>query len=381
MLVAAEVALALVLLTGTGLLLNSAWRMHAYPDGFTPERILTARIELAGEQYAESHRRRAFASSLLERLRREPGVEAASVSTHGDSLSLMLKVEGMAPASPEELARKPPIVINATSPALKEVLGLRMVRGRWFTDSEPAVVINESLVWRDFSGTDPMGLRIRLNDNGPPLTIVGIIQDSKYSSLDAAAEPELFVPYEHQDDALFGFTAVIRTTNDPSPLATRVRSLISEIDGTQVPYDVMTLEQALADSIAPRRLNLVLFATFAAAALFLAAIGIYGVMAYAVSQREHELGVRMALGAQRADVVAMVVREGMSVVLAGTVAGVAGALLLTRFMESLLFEVDPSDPMTLTLVVLVLSAMGLLACLGPALKAAVVNPIEALRRD
>ena len=135
-----------------------------------------------------------------------------------------------------------------------------MVRGRWFTDSEPAVVINESLVRRDFSGTDPMGRRIRLNDNGPPLTIVGIIQDSKYSSLDAAAEPELFVPYEHQDDALFGFTAMVRTTNDPSPLATRIRSLVSEIDGTQVPYDVMTLEQALADSIAPRRLNLVLFA-------------------------------------------------------------------------------------------------------------------------
>ncbi len=242
-------------------------------------------------------------------------------------------------------------------------------------------MINESLMRRDFSGTDPIGRRIRLNDNEPPLTIVGIAEDSKYSSLDAAAEPELFVSYEHQDDALFGFTAVIRTTNRPSLLASRVRSLLSEIDATQVPYDVMTLEQALTDSIAPRRLNLVLFATFAAAALFLAAIGIYGVLAYAVSQREHELGVRMALGAQRADLVAMVVREGMSVVLAGTAVGVASALLLTRFMESLLFDVAPSDPLTLTLVVLVLSAIGLLACLGPALKAAVVNPIEALRRD
>ena len=377
----AEIALALVLLTGTGLLLNSAWRMHAYPDGFAPQQILTARIELAGQQYAEPHRRRTFAGSLLERLRREPGVAAASVSTHGDSLSLALNVEGAAPAPPEELARKPPIVINATSAALKEVLGLRMVRGRWFTDGEAAVVINESLVRRDFSGSDPIGRRIRFSETGAPLTIAGIVADAKYSSLDAPAEPELFVPYERDDDALFGFTAMVRITTDPSALAARFQSLVSEIDGTQVPYDTMTLEQVLADSIAPRRLNLALFATFAAAALFLAAIGVYGVLAYAVAQREHELGIRMALGAQRADVVSMVVREGMSVVSAGIVAGVAGALMLTRFMESLLFEVRPSDPLTFTLVVLVLSAIGLLACLGPALKASAVDPIEALRRE
>ncbi len=136
---ATEVALALVLLTGTGLLLNSAWRMHAYPDGFTPERILTARIELAGEQYSESHRRRAFTTSLLERLRREPGVEAASVSTHGDSLSLALMIDGVAPAPPEELARKPPIVINATSPALQQVLGLR-----WSADDGSPIVSGRS---------------------------------------------------------------------------------------------------------------------------------------------------------------------------------------------------------------------------------------------
>jgi ABC-type antimicrobial peptide transport system permease subunit len=144
---------------------------------------------------------------------------------------------------------------------------------------------------------------------------------------------------------------------------------------------MVTLEQTLSDSIAPRRLNLVLFATFAAAALFLAAIGIYGVMAYAVAQREHELGVRMALGAAPSDLVSMVVREGMRVVLAGIVAGVAGALMLTRFMESLLFEVQPSDPVTLTLVVLALAATGLAACLGPALRAAAIDPLEALRRE
>jgi len=381
LLVAAEVALALVLLTGTGLLLNSAWRMHAYPDGFRPQQILTARIELSGTQYREPQRRRAFVSSLLEGLRREPGVEAASVSTHGDSLSMRLMVEGAPRETPEALARKRPIVINATSAALQEVLGLRMVRGRWFADGELAVVVNESLVRRDFAAIDPLGRRTRLSENGPPLTIVGIVADSKYSSLDAPAEPELFVPYLRDDDALFGFTVLSLTANDPSQLAARVRSLVSEIDGTQAPYNMVTLEQTLSESVAPRRFNLALFATFAAAALFLAAIGIYGVMAYAVAQREHELGVRMALGAAPADLVSMVVREGMSVVLTGIVAGVAGALVLTRFMESLLFEVKPSDPLTLTLVVLTLAATGLVSCLGPALKAAVIAPIEALRRE
>jgi putative ABC transport system permease protein len=380
-LVAVEVALALVLLTGTGLLLNSAWRLHSFPQDFTPERILTARLELTGPQYSEPHRRRAFAASLLERLRREPGVEAAAVSTHGESLSMALRVDGMASLPAEEVARKPPIVINATSAALSEVLGIRVVRGRWFTDGEAAVAINESLVERDFANIDPIGRRIRLNENGPPLTIAGIVANSKYSNLDAPAEPELFVPYQRDDDALFGFTAMIRTTGDPSPLAGRFRTVVSEIDGTQAPYDASTLEQTLVESIAPRRLNLALFAVFAAAALFLAAIGVYGVLACAVAQRERELGIRTAIGARRADLVSMVVRQGMGVVLVGIGAGVAAALVLTRFMETLLFEVRPSDPLTLILVVFVLSAMGLLACLGPALSAGRVDPTQALRRD
>jgi putative ABC transport system permease protein len=157
--------------------------------------------------------------------------------------------------------------------------------------------------------------------------------------------------------------------------------LASEIDSTQAPYDASTLEQTLADSIAPRRLNLTLFAIFAAAALFLAAIGVYGVLACAVAQRQHELGIRMALGARRTDLVSIVVRQGMGVVLAGIGAGVVAALVLTRFMATLLFEVRPSDPLTLILVVLLLSVMGLVACVGPAVRAAGVDPIEALRRD
>ena len=328
-LVAGEVALALMLLIGAGLMLNSAWRMSASPAGFEPERILTARIEFTGPQYSQPQRQFAFADALLGRLQRVPGVEAASLSTHGSSLTSALMVEGEARPTPEELARKAPIVINATSAALKQVMGFRLVRGRWFTDAEPAVVLNESLMRRDFSGRDPIGRRIRLSESGPMLTIVGVVADLKYSTLDAPAEPEVFVPYTRVEDGLFDFTALVLSTIDPRALAPSLRTVISDFDKTQVP-DVVSLEQALAESIAPRRLNLVLFGTFAAAALFLALVGIYGVMAYSVTQRTHEIGVRMALGAQRADVVRMVVRQGMRVTVAGIVAGIAGALTLTR---------------------------------------------------
>ena len=245
-----------------------------------------------------------------------------------------------------------------------------------------AVVINESLVRRDFSGGDPIGRRIRLSDNGPALTIVGIVADSKYSSLDAPAEPSCSCPMStrrrravrlHRDDP---------DSNDPSALATRFRSLVSEIDGTQVPYDTMTLEQVLADSIAPRRLNLALFATFAAPRCSWrrsAIYGVHGLRSGAATSTSSASGWPSALSGRTS--CRWSSAKAWAWYSAGIVAGVAGALLVTRFMESLLFEVRPADPLTFTLVVLVLSAIGLVACLGPALRASAVDPIEALRRE
>ena len=380
-LVAGEVALALVLLIGAGLMLNSAWRMNAYPAGFEPQRILSARMELTGPQYSQPQRQFAFADALLERLQSVPGVEAASLSTHGSSMTAALMVDGEARPTAEELARKAPIMINSTSAALKQVMGFRLVRGRWFTDGEPAAVLNESLMRRDFSGRDPIGRRIRLSESGPPLTIVGIVADLKYSALDAPAEPEVYVPYARVEDGLFDFTVLVLGTTDPRALAPSLQTLISDIDKTQVPHELVSLEQALAESIAPRRLNLVLFGTFASAALFLALVGIYGVMAYSVTQRMHEIGVRMALGAQRTDVVRMVVRQGMRVTLAGIAAGIAGALMLTRLMESLLYEVQPTDPLTFAVVTAALATIGFCACCLPGLKAARVDPVITLRNE
>jgi predicted permease len=379
-LVAGEVALALVLLVGAGLMLNSAWRMNAYPAGFEPQRILTARIELAGPQYSEPQRQVAFADALLARLQTEPGVDAVSISTHGYMLTPVLDVEGELLSSPEELARQAPIMINATSPALRRIMGFRLVRGRWFIADEPAAVLNENLARRVFSERDPIGRRMRLSEDGPLLTIVGIVADLKYSKLDASAEPEVYVPYARAG-GLYGFAALILIKNDPLKLAPSIRRSISDIDKTQVPDSVMGLEQALADSIAPRRLNLVLFGTFAVAALFLAMVGIYGVMAHSITQRIHEIGVRMALGAHRTDVVRMVLRQGMRVTLTGIVAGIAGALTLTHLMESLLYEVQPTDPLTFAVVTVALGTTGFLACCLPALKAALIDPVIALRNE
>ena len=378
-LVVAEVALALVLLIGAGLMVKSGWRMTAYSPGFSPQRILTARIELDGPQYADRHRRRSFADAVLGRLNQEPGVVTASLTTHGSSLTAALNVEGERAPTPAELAQKPPILINATTGALPRILGLRLVHGRWFNDGEQAAVLNESLVRRDFSGRDPIGRRLRLSKSGPPLTIVGVVADARYTQLDAPVEPELYVPHAQDEDGLFDYDVLMLTVGDPVAFAPKFRTLLSGIDSTQVATDVANLERTLADSIAPRRLNLVLFGTFAAAALFLAMIGIYGVMAFAVAQRAHEIGVRIALGARRADVVRMVVGQGMRVTLAGLVPGVVAALALTRFMESLLFEVHPTDPWTFAILTAALAGTSFLACCGPAVRAALVDPIETLR--
>jgi putative ABC transport system permease protein len=379
LLVAGEVALALTLLIGAGLMLKSAWRMHDYPPGFEPGQVLTAKIEFAGRQYTEPHRSLAMVDALLERLRSEPAVDAASISTHGYMLAPGLDIEGEPVRTPEEIGSKSPIMVNATTAALRPILGFRMVRGQWFTDGEAAAVLNESLARREFGERDPIGRRIRVNDR--LLTIVGVAADVKYSRLDQPAEPEVYVPYQHVGGGLFGVYALISTTGDPVALAPSLRGAVAAIDATQVPADVMTLERWLSESIAPRRLNMFLLSAFAGSALLLAIVGIYGVMAYSVAQRVHEIGVRLALGARRIDVARMIVRQGAAVTTIGIVAGVAGAFMLTRLMESLLYEVQPTDPWTFSVVTAALAVTSLVACALPALKAAWVDPSITLRDE
>jgi putative ABC transport system permease protein len=384
LLVASELAIAVVLLTGAGLMLKSFWQLNARAPAFHPEQVLLLKIPFSGPVYRQLPPRRAYADELLRRLRALPDVAGVSLTTERDSLTGLV-VSGAPPSPPGR--ERPPIVLNATSAAFVDVLGTRVIRGRWISDTEPqpVIAINETVARAEFANEDPLGKRVELTTlasaSGPFLaTVVGVVADQKYARLDADPDPEIYLPYAHSPE-LFRLTVLVRTTREPVAVAAAVRMAILSIDRTQPAYDVMTLERALSDSIASRRLNMLLLASFAAVALVLAVTGIYSVIAYLVSQRTREIGLRMVLGARRRQVIGMVVWQGMRIAGAGIVVGVLASLGLTRLIRGLLYEVEPTDVQTFTAVTAVLAITALLACWGPALRAALVDPIAALRRD
>jgi len=388
LLVVAELALALVLLTGAGLMLKSFWRMNARPPGFDPEHILALQVPFSGPQYRAVAQQRRFAEERQERVGQLPGVEAASVLAQGE-----LRGSGTAPHDPNltsltsaQVMHLPHVTFSTVSSGFDRVMGLRVVRGRWLAESEPgpAIVINESMAHELFGEGEAVGKQLGLADNvGDPATlasIIGVVSDLKYSRLDAPAEPEVYIPYQ-LSSSLLGMTVMVRTATDATAMAPAIRNAIASVDRTQPVAEVKTLEQALADSIAPRRFNLYLLGAFATSALLLALIGIYGVIAYAVAQRTQEIGVRMALGAQRGQVVRLVVREGMRLAAVGITVGLAAAFALTRLMASLLYDVKPTDPSTYAVIAAALAATALAACCKPALQAAWVDPARALRQE
>jgi predicted permease len=377
-LVTIEVALTVVLLVAAGLMVKSFWHMTAYPPGFVPDRILTMRVQFSGPRYRDPQNRRAFIDELLQRAAAAPGVESAGVGSNGSSI-MRLTIEGEPDMPPEQ---KPHGVLSSASEGYASALGLRIVKGRWLTDHEPTpvFVINETLARHAFPGSDPIGKRIRLpfvDASTRSGQVVGVVADLRYSKLGTATEPELFIDYGHA--RIGGTTLTIRTSADPMSVATSLRTLLSSIDRTQPLFDVKPLDVALADSIAPRRLTLLLLGTFALSALLLVIIGIYGVVAYAVAQRTKEIGVRIALGAARGQVVTMVLRQGMAVTLGGIALGLAAALASTRVMIGLLYEVTPTDFATLAAAVMTVGVTAFTACWGPAVKASLIDPVVALR--
>jgi putative ABC transport system permease protein len=382
-LVAVEIALAAILLCGAGLMLKSLWLLHAPADGLLPAQILVMKVRFSGPRYAAQPAKRAYADQVLSRVKALPGVRAVSLTTDRDLLTHAV-VDGAPPGSDLEVMRGVPEAVNATSTEFAQVMGVRLLTGRWITDSElaPAVVINQTAAARNFPGQDPLGKRVGLPLFPSPeptfAVVVGVVADVRYSKLDAAPEGTFYIHYAAAP-VLAGFNVVARVDGDPAALAPTIRKAMAEVDRTQPIFAVSTLEQAQADSIAPRRFNLTLLGTFAASALLLALIGIYGVIAYAVAQRTHEIGVRMALGAQRREVVRMVLTQGMAIASAGILLGVAAALALTRVVATLLYGVTPTDPPTFIAVVGVLATTVLAACGAPAMKAARVDPIVALR--
>ena len=370
-LVAAEVALAIVLLVGAGLMLKSFWRMYRHPPGFAPDKILSMKVQPSGPQYDAKPAHEAYINELVRRVESAPGVEAAGVS-------VWFLFDGVPFPSDTKPGQSHVIRLNAVSPGYLKALGVRLLRGRWLRDSDrKAALLNESMAREAFGAIDPVGRQIATPE---PAIVAGIVSDLKYSQLDAGVPAEIYIPYQ-QLPFLAGTSVAVRTTGDAEAMAPAIRKLVAGIDPTQPVFDVKTLEQALADSIAPRRFNLFLLGTFAAVALLLALVGIYGVIAYSVAERTQEIGIRMAIGAERREIVRMVVVEGMAMALAGMAAGLAGAWGLTRLMSSLLYDVSATDPATFAAVTAALAAVALAACCVPALKAARVDPIVALRYE
>ena len=378
--IAVQLALTVVLLTGAGLMLKSIWHMTSYPDGFSPDEILTLRVDFRGPAYRQRESRQQLAQSLLARAQALPGVREAAIATLGESMMLLIKEGEKGPPENRESRATP---VNTISPGFSRTMGMKVVHGRGFEDIEPVpvVLINEALAARDYAGADPIGQRIRLPWLGEEGfgTIVGVVSNMKYTRLDADMKPELF--FHTAQTELFGVTLVLRIDGDPLAAAPTIRKALAAVDPTQSIFAVQTMEQTLAESIAPRRFNLLLLGTFAFVAAFLAVLGVYGVVAHAVAERTHEIGIRLALGAARRRVVGMIVSEAMLSVIAGVAIGTAAAVGATSLIADLLYGVEARDPQTFVAATLVLTAIAFVACAAPALRAAVVDPAVALRSE
>jgi putative ABC transport system permease protein len=384
-----EVALALMLLTSSGLLIKSFVRLQEVDPGIKPERVLTMEIPLPRARYAESPQRAAFFQQLLERVKSVPGVQAVAVSSSlpPDQLTVSdnFSIEGQAVSSTGEL---PAGSLLTVSSDYFRALGIPVLRGRSFdatdtAEATPVAIINETMARQFFPDQDPIGKRFRQGgpaENSPFMQIVGVVGDVKYEGLETKIQPAFYEPLLQ---APWGqmFLIVQSSTTEPLSLAPSIRSEVAAMDPNVPVARINTMNQLLFKSVAQPRFRTLLVAVFSGMALLLAAIGIYGVMSYSVTQRTHEIGIRMALGAQRTDVLKLVVGQGMALTLIGVATGLAAAFLVTRFMESLLYGVTATDPVTFAAVALVLSAVALLACFIPARRATRVDPMIALRNE
>lgn len=376
LLVAIEVAIAIVLLTGAGLMIKSFWRMSENPVGLKPASILTMQVALGGARYSTWPAQQSYILELLSRLKSTPGVQAAGLS--GTVLHTDVKVEGHQAGSPDQTFAS----IRAVSAGYLHAIGTPLREGRWLNESQMLddVLVNETFARSLSRNGDVVGRRI----NGSFLggTIAGVVADFKYSQLDAEPLPEVYTSYQLAPlTNPLTIKFFVRVADGAKPDAHELEKVAASIDPTQPIYDVQTLEQSLSDSIAPRRFNLFLMGIIAGIALLMALVGIHGVVAYSVAQRTREIGVRMALGATRPDVLLMIVNRILGFAITGVLIGICAALALTRFMQSLLYDVGPRDPITITSVALILTSVALLACLGPALRASRINPVIALRHE
>lgn len=396
-LLGSEFCLAFMLLIGAGLMIRSIGALQAIDPGFDSRNLLTMTVSVAGTNEAEASRRAAFFDEMLARTRALPGVKSAGYINHlpigGDVWGLSYIAEGQPVTNPGD---RPHAVYRVASPGYFETMRIVMDRGRGFNaqdtvDAPPVVVINEAFAKKHWPGEEATGKRISMEDSDQPSkwrTVVGVIRDVKEGEWAGVPRPEVYLPFQQDQfysteggSAASYMTLVVRAENDASALAPSIQSAIRGIDRNIPISEIQTMEQVIADSTSQPRLYLFLLVSFASLALALASVGIYGVMSYAVSQRTKEIGVRMALGASERQVLGMVLSGSAQVVLAGGALGVLGALALGKMMNTFLYGVQASDPVTFVLVAVVLGGSALIASLVPARRAMRVDPMSALRQE
>lgn len=386
-LVVAEVALALVLLIGGGLMIRSFYTLQQVHPGFEANNLLTFQFTLPRDKYSEQQQRANFFRQVTDRIGEMPGVESVGLATglplgnNGNQTSFT--VEGQAVPEP---GQRPLAEMAYISPEYFKTMQMTLLKGRTFNDQDKAdsprvFVIDETFASRHWPDEDPIGKQVRFGGpNNPPSTVVGIVKRVKMEGLDTDSNRvQAYFPY--MQSAWTSMSVVVRTTGDPASMTSSLRQQVLSIDKDQPIYNIRTMESIREQVVAPQRLNVLLLGIFAGVALILAAVGIYGVMSYSITQRTHEMGIRLALGARPVDVLKLVVGQGMKVAGIGVVIGLGGAFALTRLMSSLLFGVSATDPVTFAVIALILAFIALLANYIPARRATRVNPIIALRYE
>jgi putative ABC transport system permease protein len=390
-LVVSEVALCLVLLVGAGLMIRSFAKLNQVDPGFKPAQVLSLGVAILRLKYPEDQQVAQVYSQILERAANTPGVLSAGAISDlplmGSKTSDSFIIEGRPPIPKEA---EPSTEYHVVTPRYFESMGIPLLSGRDVADTDTrqspnVVVINDAFARRHFAGENPLGHRLRLQgQERDPLLIVGVAGNVRQLGLDQQPPPEVFVPFL-QDPLSTTYqrsmTIVARTKSDPGAMAGSLRAAATSVDKALPVYALKPMNEYLRDSLARRRFNLILLSVFSGVALALAAVGIYGVISYGVTQRTHEMGIRMALGAKPRDVLTLVVRQAMLLALGGVGIGLIASLALTRLMKSLLFSVSVTDPMTFVAIALLMTLIALLACLIPARRATKVDPLVALRYE
>jgi len=388
-LVVIEIVLAVVLLASAGLLMKSFLRLQKVPSGFDPTKVVTARVALPETNYGKPEQAAEFYKKLLDRVSALPGVQSAGaawwIPLSGSDIGFTFNIE----ERPVPTAQQPVAQVNVVTPNYFQTVRVPIRQGRAFTEHDertapPVAIVSEGFAEHFFPGENPIGKRIIPNgsvDPGkPPVrAIVGVVADMHLISLREAPKPQIYVP--HQQFAIQSMSIFVRTPLDPQTVTAALRRTFNEIDKDIPVYRVRALPEYVSESVAQPRLNAMLVGLFALIALLLAAAGIFGVMSYSVTQRTQEIGIRLALGAQRYDVLRLIVGQGMRFVAAGLVLGLIGVFACTRLLQSLLFGIGATDLRTMLVVSIILSAVAFLACLLPARRATLVDPVRALRAE